>query len=1074
MKLFNIYHSTAAALTMMVSVALTPAVMAEIVTGTVLDDSGEPAIGASVKLANNPKIATVTDIDGLYSIDVPDNADKLEFSYVGMETKIVSIDGRSKIDVIMVPKSTSLNEVVVIGYAATTRKELTGSVSSVKGDVITVTPGGDATKALEGRLAGVQIISTDGQPGATPSIRVRGGMSITQDNSPLYVIDGFPNEDGMANLNPADIESIDVLKDASATAIYGARGANGVVLITTKSGANNEGKANLTFDAYVGFRRLSKFLGVMDAEEFVLADYERTLGWSSTPEETMLGWQNRYGGFLDIAENYAHRPGINWLDETMGATTFTQNYRAAVSGGTDKINYYISYGYLEDDGAMVYSGSSKHSIAGNIRGQINSRLSVTGRVTYDSQKIFGAGIAGNGTNDAGSNTNARFNKLAQILQYRPTIGIHGDDSELLNTNDNLYTDTDGNVMVNPLLGASDEKDDREVRTLQANAGITFKLGRGWTFRNNTGTRYQNYRRELFYGPNSITGSRNGIYGSIRQNEVGSFSTSNVLTYDKRIKKTHHVMVQLGQEYVSRWTRALESGVSNMTTDDFGMDNTAVGTPSIVNSSFNDSDKLLSFFTRVNYDYKAKYLFTASLRADGSSKFGKDHKWGYFPAVSAAWRMAEEDFIRNLNIFSDLKLRAGYGLAGNNRIGSYNSLALMNSVLTASGSSLVNGVAVTQIPNPDLKWESNKTFNLGLDIGFLNQRITITPEFYINESNDLLLNAPLPESSGYTSMIVNAGSTRNVGFDLTVTSHNLNVAEFDWTTTLTLSHNKNTVKSLVGGDRQMYEAKFGYSQNTHLLEVGSPVGQFFGLITEGLYQVEDFDYNPATKTYLLKEGIPYQGSRESVKPGMWKFKDIDHSGTITEDDKTVIGNATPKLFGGLNNSFVWKGFDLSVFLTFSVGADVLNATKLITTKVGSQNYNALAIADQHNRWMTINSKGDIVYDPAELAALNSGKTVAAYYDMEQGDNYIHSWAVEDASYLKLANITFGYTFPERWLSKLGVKKCRLYFTGNNLVTLTSYTGFDPEVSTMSSPLTPGVDFGAYPLSRTFIFGTNIVF
>lgn len=266
MKLFNIYHSTAAALTMMVSVALTPAVMAEIVTGTVLDDSGEPAIGASVKLANNPKIATVTDIDGLYSIDVPDNADKLEFSYVGMETKIVSIDGRSKIDVIMVPKSTSLNEVVVIGYAATTRKELTGSVSSVKGDVITVTPGGDATKALEGRLAGVQIISTDGQPGATPSIRVRGGMSITQDNSPLYVIDGFPNEDGMANLNPADIESIDVLKDASATAIYGARGANGVVLITTKSGANNEGKANLTFDAYVGFRRLSKFLGVMDAE----------------------------------------------------------------------------------------------------------------------------------------------------------------------------------------------------------------------------------------------------------------------------------------------------------------------------------------------------------------------------------------------------------------------------------------------------------------------------------------------------------------------------------------------------------------------------------------------------------------------------------------------------------------------------------------------------------------------------------------------------------------------------------------------------------------------------------------
>ena len=818
-------HIKAYAITAVAMTLSHQAIQADIVTGTVLDDTGDLAIGATVKIVGNPKSGVVTDLEGVYKIDVPNASDKLEFSYIGMETQTVPVDGRSKIDVLLKTAHTSLNEVVVIGYAATTRKDLTGSVASVKGDVLTETPGGDVTKALEGRLAGVQIVQTDGQPGASPSIRVRGGMSITQDNNPLYVVDGFPSEDGLSNLNPADIESIDVLKDASATAIYGARGANGVVLVTTRSGSKNEGKVKLTFDAYVGWRRLANSLSVMGAEEYVLADYERTLGWAPNPEETMRGWQNRYGGFVDIHANYGNRPGVRWLDETMGATSFTQNYRAAVSGGNKNVNYYMSYGYVEDDGAMIYSGSKKHSIAGNIRSQVSNRVNITGRINYDYQKIFGAGVAGNGTNEGGSNTDARFNKLAQILQYRPTVGLLGSDRDMLDINDNLYTDESGNVMVNPMLGAKDEKDNREVRTLQANVGFTFKLGKGWTFRNTTGTRYQNYRRELFYGPNSIMGSRNGIYGSITTNENGSFSTSNVLTYDRRIRKVHHVMVQLGQEYVHRWVRSVESGAKDMVTDDFGMNNAGVGTPSMMNTTFNNSDNLLSFFGRVNYDYDSRYLVTVSLRADGSSKFGKNHKWGYFPAVSAAWRVSEENFMRDLNVFSDLKLRAGYGLAGNNRIGSYNSLALINTLLNAYGNGLVNGTAVTQIPNPDLKWESNKTFNLGLDMGFFNQRLTVTPEFYVNESNDLLLNAPLPESSGYSSMIVNAGSTRNIGVDLTITSHNLDRTDIDWTTTLTLSHNSNKVTSLVGGDRQLYEARFGFAQNTHLLEVGKPVGQF---------------------------------------------------------------------------------------------------------------------------------------------------------------------------------------------------------------------------------------------------------
>ncbi len=382
-------------------------------------------------------------------------------------------------------------------------------------------------------------------------------------------------------------------------------------------------------------------------------------------------------------------------------------------------------------------------------------------------------------------------------------------------------------MVNPLLGAASERDDRKIRTLQASATLTLKLGKGWTFRSTNGTRYQNTRRDLFYGPNSIIGRRQGINGRVRYTEAGSFSTSNVLSYDRRFKKIHHVTFQLGQEFVKRWTQYMEAGVQNLPTDDFLLNDMSLGTPSTVSSSYNDDDKLISFFGRLGYDYDSRYIFTATFRADGSSKFGKNNKWGYFPAVSGAWRISDEAFMDDLEWLSDLKLRAGYGLAGNNRIGSYNSLALMNSILTAVGDGTVPGYAATQIPNPDLKWESNKTFNLGLDMGFFNQRLTISPEFYINRSNNLLLNAQLPYSSGYQTMLINAGSTKNVGVDISINSVNISNRNFQWTSTLTLTHNKNTVTQLVGGDRQLYEAKYGNNINTHLLEVGSPIGQFYG-------------------------------------------------------------------------------------------------------------------------------------------------------------------------------------------------------------------------------------------------------
>lgn len=1044
------------------------------VTGKVIDSEGYEVIGGSVTIKGAAGVGTVTDVNGNYSLKVNDaSKDVLVFSYVGMTSQEVKVDGRSVIDVTLKADAVMLEEVVAIGYATVKRKDLTGSVASVNSKELSKVPTSDITQALAGRMAGVQVMQSEGAPGASISIRVRGGISITQSNAPLYIIDGFPSEDGMSTLDPAEIETIDILKDASATAIYGARGANGVVVITTKSGGK-EGKATVTFDSYVGFKKVAKKLDVLSTREFALLDYERRYysaftAKNSTQEDldkAVANFEALYGKYADIDANYANRAGIDWQDQTLGRTALTQNYRVGVSGGTDKLNYNLAYSYYDEEGAMVYSGNKKHNISFNMNHKLNDRLSITARISYDQMKIYGMG-----TSEGGD----RFNKMQHILQYRPMVGINGTDDLLLGDEDPLLVDDTGNVMQNPLLSAAEETKDREYRTFQANGGFTLKLIKGLSFRNTTGMRYQTRRNDTFYGDKSITAKRSSINGSIQNIENSSFQTSNVLNYNWA-GKGHDITAMLGQEYVNRWNRSFSAAAANFPNDDIGLGDLSLGLPTAVSSSENYDDKLLSFFARFNYGFKDKYLFTASFRADGSSKFGKNNKWGYFPAFSAAWRLGEEEFIKNLNIFSDLKVRLGYGMAGNNRIDSYVSLPMLTSVTYPNGDSTQPGYVSKQIPNPNLKWEANKTFNFGLDFGFFNQRLTISPEFYINRSSNLLLNAKLPTSSGYDSMVINAGETENKGIDLTINSTNIMTKDFTWNTAVTLSHNKNSVKKLTGEDVQLWEASFGYNQNTHIIGVNQPLGQMYGYVTDGLYQVSDFDYDEATKTYTLKDGVPYSGKKTDVKPGMWKFKNVDGSedNKITENDKTVIGNAYPKFYGGINNTFTYKDFDLSIFLTYSFGNDVFNATKLTNTKTALQNKNVLDIANSSNRWVVVNKKGELITDPQEMADINKGKTVAAVYDNEIGDTYIHSWAVEDGSYLKLSNITLGYTFPRKMLSKIGISKLRLYATGSNLLTWTKYTGFDPEVSTMGSGLTPGVDFGAYPKSRSFVFGINLAF
>lgn len=1036
------------------------------VTGKVTDSDGIEVIGANVLLKGSAGVGTITDLDGKYSIKVNNAAkDVLVFSYVGMQNQEVKVAGRTQIDVTLKADAIQLDEVVAIGYGTSRRKDLTGSVVSVKSDELLKTPTSDVTQALAGRVAGVQVMQSEGAPGAEISIRVRGGISITQSNEPLYIIDGFPSEDGMSTLDPAEIETIDILKDASSTAIYGARGANGVVVITTKSGTKNDSKVSVSFDSYVGIKKVSNKLDVLSTEEFVLLDYERRMGSTAT-DGGVKNFEKIYGTFDDIHKNYANRKGIDWQKETLGRTAVTQNYRLGIAGGNKDLKYNLGYTHFKDQGAMVHSGNTKDNISFNINHKATKRLTVTARLSFDQTKVYGMGTSENGD---------RFNKMQHILQYRPTVGIMGNDYLLLGDEDPLLVDESGNTMQNPLISAEEETNNKEYRTLQANGSLTFKILKGLTFRNNTGMRYQTRRDEIFFGARSMTAKRSSINGSIKNTESGSFQTSNVLTYDLK-KKKHAFTAMLGQEYVSRWNRWFKASASNFPNDDIGLADLSLGaTPGIPESSVNYDDKLISFFTRLNYNFAEKYIFVFSLRADGSSKFGKDNKWGIFPAVSAAWRLAEEDFIQRLGVFSDLKLRAGYGMSGNNRIPSYSSLPILGSVTYPNGNSTSPGYASNQIPNPDLRWESNNTFNLGLDMGFLNQRLTISPEFYVNESTHLLLNSKIPSSSGFTTMMRNIGKTQNMGVDLTISSVNIQNKDFTWNTNLTLSHNKNKIKALSGEDFFLEEAKFGYDQKTHIIEVGKSLGQFYGYKTIGLYQVEDFNYDAATETYTLKDGIPFAGKKENVKPGMWKFANIDNSdNVINEKDMTIIGNSNPLFYGGLNNTFNYKGFDLSIFFTFSYGAEVFNATKLTNSLAARQNKNSLDVANSSNRWMTINASGATVTDPTELAALNAGKTVAAYYDLEDGDKYIHSWAVEDASFLRLSNVTLGYTFPKKMLRKIYVQNLRLYATGSNLFCWTPYTGYDPEVSTRGNGLTPGVDFGAYPRSRSVVFGLNVTF
>ncbi|MGJ1196022.1 SusC/RagA family TonB-linked outer membrane protein [Sphingobacterium spiritivorum] len=1022
-----------------------------LVKGVVRDQGNQSVSGATITEKGTSNV-TISGANGAYQIKVKAGA-TLVFSYMGFKSQEQKVNGRTTVDAQLQDDQNNLNEVVVVGYGQTaTRGDLTGAISSVKGTEIAKVPVQNVGQALQGRIAGVQVSMADGTPGAEPKITLRGGMSITQSNEPLYVVDGVPQTDGLAFLDPMDIESVDVMKDASSTSIYGARGANGVILITTRK--IKSGKVRINYDNYIGAKKITTELPMLSGYEYVLAQYEYAANSSAAIQQKFL---SAYGAFEDLKGNYENRAGNNYQDVLFGNTAMSQYHKFSVNGGGNETQFNAFYSHNQDEGIMLSSGSVKDIAKLTVSHSLSKKFSVNAIVNYANQKVTGIG-----TNEGG---NARLSFLQNILQYRPVIGLNGTDEDLLTQDlDPLDPSPSLPTFQNPQVAAESNKRDNRIKTLNVSTSLQYQFMKNLTYRGLVSYSDINTKNKAFTDSRSIVAVRSGgAFGSIAQNAATRFNYNNTLTYANTFNKQHKLDVSLGQEYIYNYNEGFSTLASAFPTENLGWDNLGFGTMTAIPTSFAQDEKMLSFFGRTNYSYKSKYLLSASLRVDGSSKFGADNRWGVFPAAAAAWKVVQEDFMKSLPSVSDLKLRLSYGTSGNNRINNYLAFGTFGNVSYPLNNQPTTGVALTSLPNPGLKWEALQSANLGLDIGLFKQRITLTTDVYNNRSKDLLFSSRIAASSGFATQLRNIGTTSSKGVEFTLNTVNVRKTNFNWNSTLNFAFNKTKVLSLSENETSMVVPSYT-STNDYILQVGQPVGMMYGYIQDGLYQVEDFDYNPTTNIYTLKSGVVTEAT--TVRPGYIKFRDINEDGKIDEKDRTVLGNGNPKFTGGFNNTFSYKGIDLSVFINWVVGNKIYNANKLNMKLLDEYSNDFAYMAD---RWTTINASGQLA-TPEELTELNKGKTIANTIGTQ--DRRLYDKIIEDGSFLRINNISLGYTLPKTWLSSIKITNARIYVTAYNLHVFTKYSGYDPEVSVLRNPLTPGVDFSAYPRAKSIVAGINL--
>ena len=1018
------------------------------VTGKVTDAAdGEPLIGATVTVKET-KAGVVTDLDGHYSTSIA-RGQTLVVSYIGYDTKEVRYTGQPTIDVALSVDAGTLDEVVVVGYGVMKRSDITGSVVSVgekdiKKSVIT-----SVDQALQGRAAGVQVTQNSGSPGGGISVAIRGVNSLNG-NEPLYVIDGVAidgqtngNSSALSSINPSDIVSMEVLKDASATAIYGSRASNGVVLITTKKG--QAGKPTIGYEGYYAVQKIPTKLETMNLREYAVLYNERVKA---------LGWGERE----EFADPSVLGDGTDWQGEIFRSAPM-QNHQVSVSGGSDSGQYLISGGYLSQDGIAVGSNFKRFSFRINADSKINKWLQVGVQSSFSRTKK--------------TNTIDNGNVIETALKQLPEMPARNPDGSW------GYQETNqlATYYSNPLADALTRENYDKGLQLLLNGFANVTICKGLSLRMEYGGSY-NYGNGYYFQPNMTLGSWSQTSSGSRSSSNSTYwSFKQYLTYMNTFAKKHSLNIMAGHEaQESEWENlsAGRTGYLFNSVHELNVGDAKTAT----NNNQKGSSSIESYYGRLNYAFDERYLLTATLRADGSSTFGSDNRWGWFPSLALAWRFKQEAFLKDVGWLSNGKLRFGWGLVGNQNAGAYAYGATMANVPTAYGT----GFYPNNFANSKLKWEQTKSWNIGLDLSFFNNRIEFIFDAYLKNTDNLLMQAALPTyvSGVISSPWVNSGAMRNKGFEFTLNTVNISNKKFEWTTGITFSLNRNKVTRLYTESAGM-QGNIGGLTYTYTT-VGEPVAQFYGYQVIGMFEKEDdFYQKDINGDYLLDANgdkmmvaLP-EGKEVNEGTGVWYgdyiYKDLNDDGVIDEQDRSFIGNPEPKFTFGISNNWRWKGFDINLFITGSVGNKVFN-------------YLAQQQSNPTNRWVTLKSvcdfaKYDLIDPDGERTLDNMRMTNpgASTYRIDQAtaneNARMSNIFIEDGTYVRIKNLAIGYTLPKTLLRKVGIENVRVYFNVQNLYTFTKYNGYDPEVGSYNqNVLLRGVDYARYPSQRIFTFGLNL--
>ena len=1037
------------------------------VKGLVVDESGEPLIGVTVQEKGNTSNGTATDIEGEFSIKVKSPNATLLLSYVGMASMEFPLKGQDNVKITMKENSDLLEEVVVVGYGTQKKSDITGSVGSISEEQMKQTIVTNADQMLQGKVAGVQVTQNSGAPGGATSVRIRGASSLNSSNEPLYVIDGVPmsgsSEIGgfewmggsngqtkvnpLASIAPSDIVSIDVLKDASACAIYGAAGANGVVLVTTRRGS--AGHTNITYDGYVAWQQVTKKLDMMDLREYAV--YQQQLR-----DEGILTGTNFDSTYSDIS---LLGNGTDWQDEIF-RTAFMQSHQVSVTGGNEKTVYAMSGGWMQQDGTIIGSDFSRFNARFNLDNNFTQWLKVGGALAYTR------------TDETITRNDGSDGVIMQAMTMMPSVPVRDFDGNWAGPNT-----VNGASTWNPVALALMTNNTLLRQKINGNFYLNVDFLKHFSFRAEYAFDASQNQNKSFI-PRYQFGLVSNDINQMMQREDHNWywMQKDFITYRQTFNELHDLTAMVGFEASKGKWNGTQFIKNNFTSDNIfimGADGDFVS-----NTGWADANSTASYFARVNYGFDNRYLITATVRRDGSSKFGPKNKWGTFPSVAVAWRIVQEKFLQDVNWLSNLKLRLGYGKVGNSNINTYLYGSTLQTILTPMGSAYIP----SNLSNPNLKWEASEQYNVGLDFAAFNNRLDITIDGYLKQTDDLLMQTFVPAHIGSNSWgeintpYANIGKTRNTGIDVQINARPVITRNFSWTSALSLSHNKNKIVALNDDSQRIYGNVDWYApfQTVTMFAVGQPMGVFYGYETEGLFQNEADIVGHATQT---GGSTPYANKIDKVS-GAWigdlKFVDQNGDGVIDDADQKIIGDPNPDLTFGFTNTFSYKNFELNVGLTGQIGGDVLNWSRYRIEGLSSIWDNQAVSVLNRAQSEKIDPAGGDEISNLQLAKGHNGIPRFSNLDSNGNQRMSDRW-IEDGSYLRIQNISLTYNLPEKWAKKAFMQSARVYFNVQNVYTFTKYSGYDPEIGAYNqSSLLQNIDRGRYPTPRTYTIGLNLSF